>query len=68
VIRVAGCNLGLITRLLTGAGTPREFRARTSARLGVLMTPDGGLIGLIVVVIDDQIAFLAVSLQFDPFA
>ena len=26
LIHVAGYNLGLIMRLLTGAGTPREFR------------------------------------------
>jgi hypothetical protein len=68
LIHVAGYNLGLIMRLLTGAGTPRELRARASAWFGVLMTPDGGLIGLFVVAIDEQSAFLAVSLQFDPFA
>jgi hypothetical protein len=28
LIHVAGYNLGLIIRLLTGAGTPRVFRAR----------------------------------------
>ena len=31
LIHVAGYNLGLIMRLLTGAGTPREFAARASA-------------------------------------
>ena len=68
LIHVAGYNLGLIMRLLTGAGTPRELRARASAWLGVLMTPDGGLIVLFVVAIDNQTAVLAVSLQVDPFA
>lgn len=68
LIHVAGYNLGLIMHLLTGAGTPRELRARASAWLGVLMTPDGGLIVLFVVAIDDQIALLALSLQADPFA
>lgn len=67
LIHVAGHNLGLIMRLLTGAGMPRELRARASAWLGVVMTPDDGLIGLIVVAIDDQIAILAVSRQIDPF-
>src|SRR5881397_789563 len=33
LIHVAGYNLGLIMRLLTGAGTPREFRERASAWL-----------------------------------
>ena len=68
LIHVAGYNLGLIIRLLTGAGTPRELRARASAWFGVVAMPDGGLIGLIVVAIDDQIALLAVSRQIDPFA
>ena len=31
LIHVAGYNLGLIMRLLTGAGTPRELAARASA-------------------------------------
>jgi hypothetical protein len=30
LIHVNGYNLGLIMRLLTGAGTPQEFAARTS--------------------------------------
>ena len=33
LIHVAGYNLGLIMRLLTGAGTPRELYARGSAYL-----------------------------------
>ena len=43
-------------------------RARASAWLGVAVTPNDGLLVLIVVAIDDQIAILAVSLQEDPFA
>ena len=35
LVHVAGYNLGLIMRLLVGAGTPREFLARASAE-----TPD----------------------------
>ena len=31
LIHVAGYNLGLLMRLLTGAGTPREFIAMVSA-------------------------------------
>src|SRR3954449_9382695 len=34
LVHVAGYNLGLIMRLLVGAGTPREFLARASAHLG----------------------------------
>jgi hypothetical protein len=43
LIHVAGYNLGLIMRLLTGAGTPREFLALGSACLVGLITPDGAL-------------------------
>ena len=38
LVHVAGYNLGLIMRLLVGAGTPREFLARVSAHLMVLTT------------------------------
>ena len=68
LLHVTGYNLGLIMCLLTGARTPRELRARASAWLGIVMTPDGGLLVLFVVAIDDQTAVLAVSLQIDPFA
>ena len=40
LIHVAGYNLGLIMRLLTGAGTPRQLHARASAYLFALITPD----------------------------
>jgi transposase len=36
LVHVAGYNLGLILRLLLGAGTPREFVARASAHLLIL--------------------------------
>ena len=36
LVHVAGYNLGLLMRLLIGAGTPREFLARVSAHLLVL--------------------------------
>src|SRR4029453_11700267 len=39
LVHVAGHNLGLIMRLLTGAGTPREFRAKVSAHLTAAFTP-----------------------------
>jgi len=67
LIHVAGYNLGLIMRLLIGAGTPRELRARSAAWLYVVITPDDDLIMLFVVAISDQAAVLAVILQIDPF-
>ena len=44
LVHVAGYNLGLIMRLLVGAGTPREFLARVAAHLLVLTTAEGAAI------------------------
>jgi DDE family transposase len=68
LVHVAGYNLGLIMRLLTGAGTPREFHALGSAYLIGLITPDGALIVMIFVAAEDESAILFVLLQTDPFA
>ncbi len=67
LIHVAGYNLGLILRLLTGAGTPRELAARASAWLGVVLMPEDGLIAVLLVAIEDQAAICVVSIQSDPF-
>ena len=67
LVHVCGYNLGLIMRLLTGAGTPRGFRTRASVWFGAFPAPEGGCILLLFVVAGDQSAALAVSLQPDPF-
>src|SRR5688500_2655362 len=67
LIHVAGYNLGLIMRLLTGAGTPRELAARAAAWLGVVLTPEDGLIAVLLVAVEDQAAICVVSIQSDPF-
>ena len=51
LIHVAGHNLGLLMRLLIGAGTPREAAARSQAWLVVLLTP--AAITIIVVIADE---------------
>src|SRR5271155_1343495 len=66
LIHVAGYNLGLIMRLLTGAGTPREFCARVFVRLLVILEPDGGLIFVILVATGDQSAAFVISVKPDP--
>ena len=53
-------------RLLTGAGTPREFAARASAWVGTILTPDGGFTAVLLLAVEDQIAVLVVSIQADP--
>ena len=66
LIHVAGYNLGLIMRLLTGAGTPREFRARAFVRLVVILGPDGGLIFVVLAATGDQSAAFVISVKPDP--
>ena len=63
LIHVAGHNLGLIMRLLTGAGTPREFQARSSAYLAATVTPAGGLCVLLIVAAGDETAAVALSIE-----
>ena len=65
LIHVAGYNLGLILRLLTGAGTPREFRA-ASAWLFATVEPDGGLLVFIFVAIGEQFATCAFTARPHP--
>ena len=62
LIHVAGYNLGLIMRLLIGAGTPREFRVRASAWLFATSDSDRALVVMIFAVIDDQFAVFAVTI------
>jgi transposase len=64
LVHVAGYNLGLIMRLLVGAGTPREFVAGASAHLLILMTADGAALILLTVITDTEAALLIVS--FEP--
>ena len=64
LVHVAGYNLGLIMRLLVGAGTPREFVARASVHLLVLTTADGAALIILTVITDIKAAVLVVS--FEP--
>ena len=66
LIHVAGYNLGLIMRLLTGAGTPREFQAGAFALLLTIVEPNPALIVVILVATDDQSAAFAVSIRPHP--
>ena len=63
LVHVAGYNLGLIMRLLVGAGTPRELMARVAAHLLVLTTAEGTAIVILAVATDTETALLAVSTE-----
>lgn len=65
LIPITDYNLGLIMRLLTGAGTPRKFQARLSARLAAVIMPNGCLMLLLIVIAGDQVAAIAVSFAPD---
>ena len=65
LVHVAGYNLGLIMRLLVGAGTPREFLARVSAHLLVLTAADT-LIAILIVATGTEAAMLVVSVETEP--
>jgi transposase len=63
LIHVAGYNLGLVMRLLVGAGTPREFLARAAGRLLVLTTVDGAVLVILAVATATGAAMLVVSIE-----
>ena len=65
LVHVAGYNLGLIMRLLTGAGTPRQLMARACIWLVVVPLPEGGLIVTLFAAIVDQPAAFAVRIRPD---
>jgi len=66
LVHVAGYNLGLIMRLLVGAGTPRGFVARVSAHLLVFATADGAALVILTVPTGTEAAMLVVSFEPEP--
>jgi transposase len=66
LVHVAGYNLGLVMRLLVGAGTPREFLARASAYLLARVTADGTALVILVLATGTEAAMLAVSIEPEP--
>jgi hypothetical protein len=66
LVHVAGYNLGLVMRLLVGAGTPREFLARASAHLLALATADGAALVVLIIASGTETAMLVVSCEPGP--
>jgi transposase len=66
LVHVAGYNLGLVMRLLVGAGTPREFLARAAVHLLALTMVDGAVLVILIVVTGTEAAMLVVSFEPEP--
>jgi transposase len=66
LVHVAGYNLGLIMRLLVGAGTPRGLLAGGSAYLLTFAPADGAALVILVVTTGAETAMLAISLEPEP--
>ena len=66
LVHVAGYNLGLIMRLLVGAGTPREFLARASAHLLALATANGAALVVLIIASGTETAMLVVTCEPEP--
>jgi hypothetical protein len=65
LVHVAGYNLGLVMRLLVGAGTPRELLAGASVRLMLLAIADDAPTGILIVATATEAAMLVVSFEPD---
>jgi len=65
LIHVAGHNLGILMRLLIGAGTPREAAARGPAYLLFVCTEEAVAI-ILVVASPDRVAVLVMAVTADP--
>jgi transposase len=66
LVHVAGYNLGLVMRLLVGAGTPREFVAGIAAYSLPLTTAEGGALVILTIATGTETAMLVVSFQPEP--
>ena len=61
LIHVAGHNLGLLMRLLIGAGTPREAAARAQAWLLVFLAPDVVVFTIVIAAEDEAVVLVAIA-------
>jgi transposase len=66
LVHVAGYNLGLVMRLLLGAGTPREFAAGIAAHVVLLTTVEDEALVILVAAAGTESAMLAVSFELEP--
>jgi hypothetical protein len=65
LVHVAGHNLGILMRLLIGAGTPREAATRGLAYLLFVYTEDAVVV-ILIAAAPDGLAILAIAISADP--
>lgn len=66
LLHVAGYNLGLIMRLLTGHGTPREAATNLHAAVGIAFLTDDALIVVVIALVDDASEALVLIAVVSP--
>ncbi len=60
LLHVAGHNLGLLMRLLIGAGTPKGVVARGKALILFVALPDGSILVLLAAIGTDHVVLVAI--------
>ena len=60
LLHVAGHNLGLLMRLLIGAGTPREASARGKGLILLVLLPDGSILVMLAAIGTDHVVLVAI--------
>jgi hypothetical protein len=60
LLHVAGHNLGLLMRLLIGAGTPKEVSAKGKGLILLVLLPDGSILVMLVATGRDHVVLVAI--------
>ncbi len=66
LLHVAGHNLGLLMRLLIGAGTPKEAAARGRGLILLVLLPDGSILVMLATIGGNQAVLAALIAAMPP--
>ena len=66
LLHVAGHNLGLLMRLLIGAGTPKEAAARGKGLILLVLLPDGSILVMLAAIGGNQTVLAALIAAMPP--
>ena len=66
LLHVAGHNLGLLMRLLIGAGTPKEARARGQGLILLVISPDGSIVMMLAAIGSNQAVLATLIMAMPP--